>query len=149
MEILYLKNSAIDKPRWDATIDADPQGLPYAYSWYLDNAAAKQWDALITSDYQYVMPLPWNRKIFGIQQIFAPLLTQQLGIAGPSLSEEITNNFLNSIPNKFKNIVFPLNHQMEGSEFRKKTNLIIPLSKDYQTIQNGYKKNLKGKDNFV
>jgi len=142
MEILYLKNSDIDKMRWDATIDADPQGLPYAYSWYLDNAAAGQWDALITPDYQYVMPLPWNRKIFGIKQIFAPLLTQQLGIVGPNLSEEITINFLNSIPNKFKKIVFPLNQQIEGPGFRKKTNLVISLSEDYQTIQKGYKKNL-------
>jgi len=141
MEILYLKNSDIDKTRWDATIAADSQGLPYAYSWYLDNAAG-QWDALITPDYQYVMPLPWNRKIFGIKQIFAPLLTQKLGIAGPNLSEAITNEFLNSIPNKFKKIVFPLNQQMEGLEFRKKTNLVISLRDDYQTIQSSYKKNL-------
>lgn len=142
MDIIYVKNQAIDKARWDATIAADQQGLPYAYSWYLDHATAGQWDALITSDYQYVMPLPWNRKIFGIKQIFAPLLTQQLGIAGPNLSEDLTINFLKKIPNKFKKIVFPLNQKIDHPGCRTKTNLIISLSDDYEKIQEGYKKNL-------
>ena len=95
MEILYVKNQAIDKQRWDATIEADPKGLPYAYSWYLDKATSGNWDALITPDYEFLLPLPWNRKIFGLHQIYAPLLTQQLGIAGPNLSEIITLNFFN------------------------------------------------------
>ncbi len=142
MEILYLKNQVIDRERWDATICRDSQGLPYAYSWYLDHVAAGQWDALITPDYQYVMPLPWNRKIFGIQQIYAPLLTQQLGIAGPDLSENITTDFLRSIPPKFKKIVFPLNQKINYPGCRTKTNLIISLTDDYEKIQKGYKKNL-------
>ena len=151
MEILYVKNLAIDKNRWDATIEADPQGFPYSYSWYLDKTASGNWDALITPDYEYVMPLPWNRKIFGLHQIYAPLLTQQLGIAGPILSENIIVDFLNKIPKKFKKIILPLNHQINdlsvdhkkaGLTFRTKTNLIISLDKDYQIIQKGYKKNL-------
>ena len=142
MDIIYVKNQAIDKARWDTTISGDQQGLPYAYSWYLDQVAAGQWDALITPDYQYVMPLPWNRKILGIQQIFAPLLTQQLGIAGPDLSEDITIDFLNSIPTKFKKIVFPLNQKIEHLECRTKTNLVISLANDYEKIQEGYKGNL-------
>jgi hypothetical protein len=142
MDIIHIKNQAIDKARWDATISADQQGLPYAYSWYLDHVTVGQWDALITSDYQYVMPLPWNRKIFGIQQIFVPLLTQQLGIAGPDLSEDITIEFLNSIPSKFKKIVFPLNQKIDHPRCRTKTNLIISLVDDYSEIQKGYKKNL-------
>lgn len=142
MEILYLKNSDIDKIRWDATINADPQGLPYAYSWYLDSTTSGQWDALITPDYQYVMPLPWNRKIFGIKQIFAPLLTQQLGIAGPNLSEKITIDFLNKIPPKFKKIVFPLHQKIDHPRCRTKTNLVISLADDYKKIQEGYKRNL-------
>ena len=142
MDIIYVKNQAIDKARWDATISADQQGLPYAYSWHLDHATAEKWDALITPDYQYVMPLPWNRKIFGIQQIFAPLLTQQLGIAGPNLSKNITIDFLNSIPTKFKKIVFPLNQKIDHPRCRTKTNLIISLANDYEKIQKGYKKNL-------
>lgn len=142
MKIIYVKNQAIDKTRWNSTVANDPQGLPYAYSWYLDNATSGQWDALMTPDYQYVMPLPWNRKIFGIQQIYVPLLTQQLGIAGPDIPEDITINFLNSIPYKFKKIVFPLNQQIDHLHCRTKTNLVISLATDYQNIQDGYKKNL-------
>ncbi len=142
MEIRYVKHRDIDRTRWDATVADDPQGLPYAYSWYLDHATSGQWDALITPDYQYVMPLPWNGKIFGIKQIFAPLLTQQLGIAGPSLSEETTINFLNSIPNKFKKIVYPLNQQIDHPNCRTKTNLVISLTNSHEKIQEGYKKNL-------
>jgi len=142
MEILYVKNQDIDKTRWDDTIAADSQGLPYAYSWYLDKAASGNWDALITPDYQYLMPLPWNRKIFGLHQIYAPLLTQQLGITGPNLSETISLNFINSIPKKFKKVVFPLNIQIDQSGFRIKKNLVLSLSDSYKKIEEGYKKNL-------
>ncbi len=142
MEIIYVKNREIDRERWDTTVASDPQGLPYAYSWYLDQATSGQWDALITPDYKYVMPLPWNRKIFGIQQIFAPLLTQQLGIAGPNLSEETTTIFLNSIPKKFKKIVFPLNQKINHPKCRTKTNLVISLTSSHEKIQEGYKRNL-------
>lgn len=142
MDIIYVKNRAIDQARWDATVSNDAQGLPYVYSWYLDNAASGQWDALITPDYQYIMPLPWNRKFFGIKQIFAPLLTQQLGVAGPDVSKEITVNFLNKIPHKFKKIVYPLNQQIDHPECRTKTNLVISLTDSYEKIQEGYKKNL-------
>ncbi len=76
--IIYLKNSEIDKAKWDRCIDNSHNGLIYAYSYYLD-ALAKNWDAFIIDDYKAIMPLPWRKK-FGIKYCYHPLFTQQLGV---------------------------------------------------------------------
>lgn len=100
-EIRFIKNSAIDRRKWDHCIDHSASGIAYAYSWYLDRIC-KQWDALIWGDYLYVMPLPNNRKL-GINYIYQPFFTQQLGVFSAFQTEpEIVNLFLNSIPRKFR-----------------------------------------------
>ncbi len=76
--IRYLKRQEIDPAKWDACIDKAPNGLVYAYSFYLDNMA-RQWDALVWNDYEAVMPLTWNKN-WGIKYLYQPPLTQQLGI---------------------------------------------------------------------
>ncbi|MEM6380888.1 MAG: hypothetical protein AAF705_22135, partial [Bacteroidota bacterium] len=70
MEVRYLKNQEIDRSRWDNAVRQSPSGLPYAYSWYLDALIDDSWDGLVSGDYDLVMPLPWNRKLFGISQLF-------------------------------------------------------------------------------
>ena len=57
LKIFYLKHTEIDKERWDAAIGVALNALPYAYSWYL-NAVSPGWEALVSEDCDYVMPLP-------------------------------------------------------------------------------------------
>lgn len=59
--IQLLSQNQIDKTKWDICIDQAPNGLIYAYSWYLDTMA-KNWDALVYNDYELVMPLTWKKK---------------------------------------------------------------------------------------
>ncbi|MBK9398469.1 MAG: hypothetical protein IPN55_15005 [Saprospiraceae bacterium] len=46
--MIFLTRDDIDDVRWDGVINKSGQGLPYAYSWSLDQVAGKQWDAIIS-----------------------------------------------------------------------------------------------------
>ena len=57
--------------KWDACIEKAPNGMVYAFSYYL-NSMAKNWDALVLNDYDAVMPLTWNKK-YGMQYLYPRL----------------------------------------------------------------------------
>ena len=106
-EIHYLTYRQIDKTKWDACIDNAPNGLVYAYSYYLDSMA-KNWDALVLSagpdtstEYEAVMPLTWNKK-YGIHYLYQPAFTACLGVFGKNITVDMLNRFLLAIPPRFK-----------------------------------------------
>lgn len=107
LTIQYLRRQEIDKEKWDACISHAPNGLIYAYSFYLDTMA-RHWDALVLGDYEIVMPLTRNRK-FGIHYLYQPFLAAQLGVFGKGITELIIDNFLKAIPSSFRYIDISLN----------------------------------------
>ncbi|SDX47315.1 GNAT family N-acetyltransferase [Hymenobacter psychrophilus] len=78
----YIGPENLDRAQWDALITADPNGLVYALSWYLDRVAPG-WAALVKYDAQgrYIagLPLPVRSK-FGFRFLRQPVFTQQLGL---------------------------------------------------------------------
>ena len=70
--IRYLTHNQIDTRRWDECIAQSPNGLVYAWSWYLD-VVHPSWEALVEDDYETVMPLTGNKK-FGVNYLFQPFL---------------------------------------------------------------------------
>ena len=103
MKIQYLKHNEIDFTKWDDCISKSLNGIVYAYSWYL-NIVAKDWDALIADDYTIVFPLT-KRKKYGIEYLFQPLFTQQLGIFSSTIiSKQSIKQFIEAIPPTFKYI---------------------------------------------
>lgn len=150
MKINYLINKKIDRQKWDAIIAADPAGLPYAHTWYLDATTNGRWDALVADDYKLIMPLPWNRMLPGIRQVFAPLLSQQLGVFGPSPDDLTILKFLHAIPSHFKRVKIPLHQNLSAltglntSEIiREKKNLVLDLHQSYEKIHSNYRKSLR------
>ncbi|HKJ06346.1 MAG TPA: hypothetical protein VJ970_02645, partial [Flavobacteriaceae bacterium] len=116
----------------------------YANSWYLD-AVADNWEVLVLNNYEAVMPLPWNEKLF-IKYIYPPVWTQQLGVfSNKKLSTETIELFLKSIPKKFKKITIQLNswNYIKNVHLQIKNNYILPLDKSYDEIIKGYNKNRK------
>jgi hypothetical protein len=100
-DIRFVENKDINYPRWDQCIQSSPFGVVYAQSWYLDRICP-HWDALVWGDYLYVMPLVNNSKM-GISYVYQPFFTQRLGVFSSFSPEpEIINQFLQSIPNRFK-----------------------------------------------
>lgn len=148
MLIHYLRHEDIDIQKWDAAVDKAANGQIYAYSWYLD-CLADNWDALISEDYSYIMPLPFNQKWLGVQQIYQPTFMQQLGVFGiqnPSLA--IVTSFLNKIPKHFRYIYLQLNEknqipQNSGFNTRMRTNMLLDLAEDYEKLHQNFRKSLR------
>lgn len=138
--IRYVKRKSIDIKKYDACIEHAQNTRIYAFSWYLD-IVADNWDALILDDYKAVMPLPWRSKYL-IKYVYTPCWTQQLGVfSSDVINKELINNFIFSIPKKFKKVTLNLNNfnaiQSENSTL--KTNYILTLDKSYKELFQKYK----------
>ncbi|MBL7744858.1 MAG: GNAT family N-acetyltransferase [Chitinophagaceae bacterium] len=145
LNIQYLTHSQIDKTKWDECITHAPNGLIYAYSFYLDHMA-KNWDALILNDYDAVMPLTWNKK-YNIHYLYQPFLAAQLGVFGKNTTEEMTGKFIRAIPVRFKLIEICLNsdniiNSPSGSDISR-SNYVLDLNKPYEELYQSYKDNIK------
>jgi hypothetical protein len=144
--IKYLKHSEIDKAKWDACITNSSNKNIYANSWYLD-VVCPTWEALIDGDYQALMPLTCNKK-YGINYLYQPYFTQQLGIFGrDKLSNEKMNEFLNAIPSyyRFIEINLNINNSIQNKDFEI-NNLpthLLDLNQSYKVIYANYSDNLK------
>lgn len=144
-QIEYLSNKEIDKTKWDACIKQAPNGLIYAYSFYLD-AMAKHWDALVLNDYRAVMPLTWNKK-YGFYYLYQPAFTASLGVFGKNLNKELIDDFTRSIPSKFKLIEISLNagNIIDNTKTFSllRSNYILHLNKPYEDLSKAYRDNHK------
>ncbi|MBN2349639.1 MAG: hypothetical protein JXJ22_12405 [Bacteroidales bacterium] len=142
----YIQHNEIDKKRWDQCIKSSGNELPYAYSWYLD-LVSPGWDALILDNYNYVMPLCRKSK-FGINYLFVPYFTQQLGIFSKSnISDDLVAMFLKSIPDIFRYADINLNEHNPLSDVlfsgKRNINYEVDLNRDYQDIFTSYSRNCK------
>lgn len=143
--IHYLQQHEINKTKWDECISKSANSLIYGYSYYLDNMS-NRWDALVMGDYEAVMPLTWNKK-YNIPYLYQPAFTASLGIFGNNLTETLIENFINTIPKKFKLIEIALNYGNRVSTPSGfsliKNNYILNLNKTYSELSAAYKENIR------
>jgi hypothetical protein len=152
--IRYLKRHEIDTARWDHCVAQAPNGWLYFHSFFLDGLG--DWNALVTDEYDYCMPLPAKRK-FGVLYSYIPPFTGQLGIIGTGpVSTALVDNFLRHIPSSFLLADVLLNEQnpppsLPVNDVFPKTNYVLPLQEDYDTLYDRYtpdaKKNLRQANN--
>lgn len=145
-EIRFVAHSEIDKRKWDSCIEQSPYGIAYAYSWYLDRICGN-WDALISGDYLFIMPLVNNRK-FGINYIYQPFFTQQLGVfSSQPTTEALVKQFIESIPEKFRlaDLNLNLGNRTTNLQFNTQENSTyhLSLNSGFQEIQSSYNTNTK------
>jgi hypothetical protein len=144
-QVRYLPHNEIDFSKWDDCITNASNGLIYGYSYYL-NHMAKHWDALVSGDYDAVMPLTWNRK-YGIYYLYQPFLAAQLGVFGASINAATVEAFLQAIPSRFRYWDFYLNYQntfpLNNFRLYQRKNLILNLNKPYEEIFNSYRENIQ------
>ena len=145
MKLLFVKNKDIDYKKWDDTIKKSYNGNVYAFSWYLDIVC--NWDAIITPDYKYLMPLPTSKK-FLIKYAYTPVLIQQLGIfSNNQIDDKILNNFLNLAKKKYKyfDIKFNKYNDVTKLNIEKKENITheLDLIQNYSDIYKKYSTNTK------
>jgi Acetyltransferase (GNAT) domain len=144
-KIKYLRHHQVDKAKYDQCISNAPNGLIYAYSFYLDHMA-KRWDALVLNDYEVVMPLPWNRK-FGVKYLYQPFLTAQLGVFGKGITKELVERFVQAIPSSFRLIEISLNSgNPEGADtgiISERSNFVLDMNRPYDDLYNNYRENIQ------
>lgn len=141
--IVHRKN--IDPKRWDALVEKDSKNKIYGLSWYLDAVTKGQWEAVIFGDFHAVWPLPYNRKLFGLKQVYQPVLTQQLGIYGEIPDKDILEKVLRKLKKRY--VLFYQQYSphccpIEQSTSQK-TNMELGLSQDYDQIKKGFGRGLK------
>jgi hypothetical protein len=143
--IQYLSHQQINKQQWDQCIDKAPNGLVYAYSYYLD-IMADNWDALVLNDYEAVMPLPWRKK-YGVHYLYQPAFIAQLGLFGNNINADLLSNFFQAIPKKFRYWDFSLNHQnlfvLKDYPLYQRSNFVLPLNQPYEVLYEQYRENIK------
>ena len=138
MQIKYLRNTAIDYLRWDRCIMQSINPLAYAYSWYLD-IVSPGWEALVSDEYEYIMPLPLKSK-YKITYLVQPILTQQLGIFSKHIiDEKIIDEFVKEIP--YYSYEINLNEQNIYPNALIFPNLLLNLQSSYKQIASLYSKN--------
>ncbi|MCC6252438.1 MAG: hypothetical protein IT238_08260 [Bacteroidia bacterium] len=140
-EIKYIQHSEINRQSWDYCIDQAINSIVYAYSWYLD-VVSPNWDALVLGNYEAVMPLTQKKKIT-FQYLCQPFFTQQLGVFYSNLEfMNITNSFLEAIPEKYKLVEINLNTFIIAShpDYTITSNITchLNLNKPYQELRNNF-----------
>jgi|KBSMisStaDraftv2_1062788.scaffolds.fasta_scaffold00488_2 hypothetical protein len=136
----YIKQDNIDKEKWDRCIDHSANSLIYAQSFFLDEMAG-DWDALITGDYQQVMPLTWRKK-WGMRYLYQPSFTQQLGIFSLTpVNSETIEAFVAALKREFSFAEIFLNYLNEGP-FAPQPNFILSLNDAYENICAQYNEEL-------
>lgn len=145
MQISYLNREEIDDLQWNRCIDRAINGIVYAYTWYLD-IVNPGWEALVSDDYAYVFPLPVSDYL-GVDVLQQPFFTQQLGLfSGKHITPEILNEFVNSIPPKFRYININLNilNRYSGTiPFTSRVTYQLDLISSYSIIQKKYHQNTR------
>jgi len=144
-EIRFIKNTDIDYQRWDQCIAASAVPLIYAQSWYLD-LISPHWDALISGEYAYVMPISISRR-FGMSFLLQPIFAQQHGIF-PEADNAIQNKFLSTIHDQFKYITINLNASHcepfpKGFKVQQRSNFILNLSPSNVDLKSNYSKHTR------
>ena len=144
--IRYIKNNYLDRSKYDLCIRMDNLGLPYGYSWYLDEVCS-QWDCLVLNDYDAVWPLPFRRK-WGFKYFYRPFGIQQLGIfTKRTLSSEVLLEFLKKMQSNCNFAEIFSNEEQfyfpslpEGLNNFDNTNLTLSLDRSFREIYHAYNK---------
>lgn len=137
--ITYLKNSEIDREKWDACIRFNTGAMPYAFSWYLDTMAP-EWDALVEDDYLAVFPVPRFKK-YGFNYIATPLFLQQLGVFSPDgRLNTRTDEFFSLIPDHFRLIDLCTANETKVAGFKSvaRSDYELSLRELYDALWFGY-----------
>jgi hypothetical protein len=143
LTITYLPYSNINLKKWDDCLANASNETIYAYSFYL-NHMATQWDALVADDYEFVMPLTYNKK-YGIYYLYQPAFCAQLGVFGKNITAAIVGAFIKAIPSKFKycDIYLNNNNVFNLTNTYNRINYILDLNKPYNILYDSFRENTK------
>ena len=136
----------MDKVSWDVVVECSDTLSLYCYSWYLD-AVSDNWGALVMGDFDFIMPIPYTVKK-NQSVLYQPFFNQQLNVLGKNLpSVEVINQFISSIPPKFKLVQFnfpnyPIQNAL-GFEIEEVICQYLDLNQSHEALSAEYSTNAK------
>ncbi|TXC78804.1 hypothetical protein [Luteibaculum oceani] len=139
----FLSRTEIDEDRWNEKVKSLPGGKIYWQTWYLDAVTDSRWDALIGENYKWIWPLPYNRKLFGLKQVYQPVLSQQLGPLG-KIDGVLYHRVLSFLKRKYVRFYQQgpfLDVDIAGMPHR--INMELHLNRPYQEIYRDFGRGLK------
>jgi len=151
-ELNFIKHDEINQVLWNENLLKAENGNIYANFWYLDVVTKNKWDALISEDYKWLMPLP-SKKKFGFRYLPTPIFVQQLGIYGPGpFTEEICNHFIKHLESNYDLIEYQLNHYNNYENranfiITERKNLILKLENQTNEVKSAFSEGIKRKIN--
>jgi hypothetical protein len=138
--VRYLTRKEIIDNRWNSRIEKSVNGLIYARTIYLDQLAGN-WNALVSGDYECLMPLTGKKK-YGTSYLYQPAFCQQLGIIG-ECSDVLQQAFLKKAMELYPFAEINLNFGNAAGEVQLCNNFIIDLGGSYESIAGRYSHDLK------
>lgn len=137
----FLNHHEINIEKWDLLVEKFSNGLPYAYSWYLDSVC-ENWGVFIYGDYEAGFAFQIKKK-YGLAYSLQPFLVQQLGFFGED------DGIFQTILKEIDKLVFHYHYQL--NYFNKNASNIITarinyelfLDTNFENIQTQYKTNTK------
>lgn len=163
MQAQRKKNNKIDRPAWDAFIEASPQGGIYALGGYMD-AIAPDWEGIeVYADGRLVGLMPFcQKKKFGYQVALQPPFSQFWGVffhpqenQNPyteySEKRKILNAILQALPKKIDwmgygfspQFDYPLPFHWAGFRLQTRYSYHLSLEKPEKEIFADFRKNLR------
>lgn len=139
-----LERHEVDDVKWNATISASLQGLPYGFTWYLD-CVCKNWKAFVANDYSAVMPIAVGKK-FLVSYCYQPFFCQQLGIFFTRKNETLFQEWLHELRQLFLFTDYHFNFTNEfqdAPDLKWKTNLILDLNTAYENLHSQFSQNTR------
>ena len=136
-QIEIVHSTKLDKNKWDDCVRANPGGLIYSLSWFLDQMA-DDWYGLIVGDYRAVMALPVKAK-FGFRIVTTPAFAQRLGLAGnyddgiKKLAAEEVLKFCKAVQYASSDTEL-----FSDTEVKRRTNFVLDLRGTYESILDSY-----------
>jgi hypothetical protein len=102
----------------------------YAQPWYLDIVFDKKWECLVFGNYDFVLPISLQKKMFWkFAQL--PILTQQLGIfPNKNIPEEVLLAFSDKLQSRYHYIAYSSVQDLKLGKAQERTNCMLSLA-DY------------------
>ncbi len=144
LELQYVKHQDVDKKRWDEALKRSSNALIYAETTFLDGVSP-DWDAIVSKDYEFIMPLTWKKK-WGISYLVQPPFSQQGGIFSRyPISKDVEQLFIKKAKAEFQFAEFTLNvnHENAAVSNATRTNYILSLKETYEEIQEKFSTSLR------
>lgn len=144
--IRYIPHNEINKDKWNSCVCQSLYPTVFADFYFL-TFAVPSWGALVEDDYEKVMPLPERSKFF-VDYVFTPYGFVRLGIfSKEKLTETVVMDFINAIPQRFKQIDLFLNPEipsgiLEGISVEMVSHK-LDLSTGYDIISRSFSENTR------